>query len=74
MLIKTHYYGLSQDGRRCPNLKIFKLVHELLDNLGRMRIIGKHIKPHLDLVHEDRSFTTEQRLTSETPNEVRFIV
>jgi recombination protein RecR len=39
---------------------------KFLDNSVRMRIIGKHIDPHADLVQMDRSLTTEQRLTSET--------
>jgi hypothetical protein len=42
------------------NLKESKSVPELLDNSGEMRIIGKHINPHVDLVRKDRSFTTEQ--------------
>jgi hypothetical protein len=48
------------------NLKDCELVLELLDKKSQLRIIGEHNNPHEDLVHSDRSLTTEQRLSSET--------
>jgi hypothetical protein len=66
MLTKILSCELYPGGRKCPNLKDSKLGGNFLDNFVRMRIIVKHNDPHADLVHTDRSLTTEQRLTSET--------